>query len=66
MLKPRLKKFKLKLYEVELISLYSLLKSNKPHMIRLEDEIKKILNKNKEFRVWDDIIEDIERKIKLK
>lgn len=63
---PRLKKFNLKLYEVELIALYDLLKSNKPHMIRVESEIKKILDNSKDFKIWNNTIKNIERKNKLK
>lgn len=62
MQKPRLKKFNLKLYEIELIELYRLLKNNKPHMVRVETELKKLIDENQDFRPWDDIIEIIERK----
>jgi len=54
-----MKKYKLSLYEIELILLYKKLKTSKPHLARVESEIEKIIQNNKEFKDWKDLLEEI-------
>lgn len=57
------KKYKLKLGEIELITLYIQLKrkNNKPHNYNLESQIENIFEKNKEFDPWKHIIDEIKK-----
>ena len=52
--------YKLDLYEEEVLFLYEQLKSGKPHMAITETRLKEIIDKNPEFKNWEERIKRIE------
>ena len=50
------KKYKISLYETELIVLYSLLRRSQPHINRIEAQIEEIFKKNPEFQSWKEFL----------
>ena len=49
----KIKQYNVKFYEIEIVFLYNLLVKSQPRMVRLEQQIKTLMQANPEFRAWD-------------